>query len=57
MSQVTKKQQDLYCTVCYAIKVSLFHHDTDENTPVEIDDAVNTLQCQLLPFIKKNNKR
>ena len=41
----------------YAIKVSLFHHDTDERFLIEIDDAANTKRCQLLPFIKNDDKK
>ena len=51
------KKRDLYCTLIYAIKVSLFHHDTDERFLIEIDDAANTKRCQLLPFIKNDDKR
>ena len=36
------KKKRLLLHIKYAIKVSLFHHDTDRLKPVEIDDIMNT---------------
>lgn len=36
------KSETFTAQLIYAIKVSLFHHDTDERYLIEIDDAANT---------------